>query len=201
MAPAYDLYVFDLDGTLVDSLPDIAAALNEALGHAQLPTRSLAEVRGYLGDGARELVRRAAGPASSEVAIDQLVRGYLDAYATQLIARTRPYPGIEALLARLPRVAVLTNKPGPEARAIMDGLGLSGRCLEVVGEGDGLPRKPDPSGLRALVARHGGRALYVGDSHVDALTAERAGVDFAFVTWGYGVAPDGVRRVEHPREL
>jgi phosphoglycolate phosphatase len=202
MALAHDLFVFDLDGTLVDSLPDIAAALNEALSAADLPMHHLDAVRGFLGDGARELVRRAAGPQPSEAAIDELVVDYRARYATQLVARTRPYDGVVELLARLPRAAVLTNKPGREARRIVDELGLGSAFVAVVGEGDGHPRKPDPTALRALVATHGARrAVYIGDSHVDAITAERAGIDFVFVTWGYGRVEGPHRRVAAPMQL
>jgi phosphoglycolate phosphatase len=198
----HDLYVFDLDGTLVDSLPDITTALNAALlasGHA---ARALHEVRGFLGDGARELVRRAVGEGPSEAALDDLVASYRARYGQALVRETRLYAGLEALLPTLPACAVLTNKPGREARAIVDALGLAARFVEVVGEGDGHPRKPDPAALLAIIARaNAKRPLYVGDSHVDAETAERAGVDFAFVEWGYGAAPAGVRRVRRAEEL
>ncbi len=139
----HDLYVFDLDGTLVDSLPDITTALNAALlasGHA---ARALHEVRGFLGDGARELVRRAVGDGPSESALDDLVASYRARYGQALVRETRLYAGLEALLPTLPACAVLTNKPGREARAIVEALGLAARFVEVVGEGDGHPRKPD----------------------------------------------------------
>ena len=198
----YDLYVFDLDGTLVDSLPDIAAALNAALSDAGHAPRALADIRGFLGDGARELVRRAAGDAPSGEAIDLLVAAYRARYRRALVKETRLYPGLEALVPRLPACAVLTNKPGVEARGIVEGVGLGGRFVAVVGEGDGFPRKPNPAALAAIIARVSARrALYVGDSQVDAETAQRAAVDFAFVEWGYGRAPDGVRRVRAPEEL
>ncbi len=199
----HDLYVFDLDGTLVDSLPDITAALNAALlasGHAARP--ALHEVRGFLGDGARELVRRAVGDGPSEAALDQLVAGYRARYREALVRETRLYAGLGALLPTLPACAVLTNKPGAEARAIVEALGLGRRFVEVVGEGDGHPRKPDPAALHAIIERANARhPLYVGDSHVDAETARRAGIDFAFVEWGYGNAPEGVRRVRRAEEL
>jgi phosphoglycolate phosphatase len=198
----HDLYVFDLDGTLVDSLPDITAALNAALAKAGLPTRALSEVRGFLGDGARELTRRAAGDGPSETELDVLVASYREHYRRDLVRETRLYAGLDLLLPQLPACAVLTNKPGTEARAIVEALGLSARFVEVVGEGDGYPRKPDPASLHAIIARAGSRRpLYIGDSHVDAETATRAQVDFVFVEWGYGSAPSGLRRVAKASDL
>lgn len=198
-----DLYVFDLDGTLVDSLPDIADALNHAMTEAHFAARTLLEIRAFLGDGARELVRRAVGPAPSEDALTELVAAYRARYRTALVNKTRPYPGVLATLPQLRApAAVLTNKPGPEAREIVLGTGMSAWLPKVVGEGDGLPRKPDPESLRTLVRNAGSvRPLYVGDSAVDEETAARAGVDFVFVSFGYGEASAAARRVARFEEL
>jgi phosphoglycolate phosphatase len=198
----HDLYIFDLDGTLVDSLPDITAALNAALVESGHRARTVSEVRGFLGDGARELARRAAGEGPSEAELDALVADYRARYGQALVRETRLYAGFDVVLPQLPACAILTNKPGSEARAIILTLGLDRRFVEIVGEGDGHPRKPDPEALLAIVARANAQyPLYVGDSHVDAETARRAGVDFTFVEWGYGSAPAGVRRVRSADEL
>lgn len=179
------LAVFDLDGTLVDSLGDLHASVNHALEALGLPPRSVAEVRGYVGEGARVLLERSVAPRADLV--DEALALWRPHYEAHLLDRTRPYPGVPELLAGASgRLAVLTNKPGAMARRILDGLGLLGRFSEVVG-GDEAPRKPDPAGLLGIVARAGlapGDSLLVGDSLVDAATARAGGVPFVAVTWG-----------------
>lgn len=181
------LAVFDLDGTLVDSLEDLHASVDHALGALGLPRRTLEEVRGYVGEGARVLLERAVAPEAHLV--DEALSLWRPHYEAHLLDRTRPYPGIPEVLAGASRrLAVLTNKPGPMARRILDGLGLLPRFFEVVG-GDEAPRKPDPAGLLGIVARAGAAArdaVLVGDSLVDAETARAAGVPFVAVAWGLG---------------
>jgi phosphoglycolate phosphatase len=187
------LVVFDLDGTLVDSVDDLHASVNHALAAVGLPPRSLDEVRGFVGEGARLLLARAVSPA------DQLLEPALAAwrphYEAHCLDRTRPYPGVAALLASAGAgrtLAVLTNKPGPMARKILAGLGLLPRFAAVVG-GDEAPRKPDPTGLRELMARAGAtpaETILVGDSRVDVATGRAAGVPVVAVTWGLGRAED-----------
>jgi phosphoglycolate phosphatase len=181
------LAVFDLDGTLVDSLDDLHASVNHALRSLGLPARSRAEVRGYVGEGARTLIERAVGP--SEHLVEPALAAWRAHYEAHCLDRTRPYPGIGAMLAgaRCP-VAVLTNKPGALARRILDGLDLLPRFAAVVG-GDEAPRKPDPAGLLGILARVGAapaEAVLVGDSRHDVATARAAGVRMIAVTWGLG---------------
>jgi phosphoglycolate phosphatase len=187
------LAVLDLDGTLVDSVDDLAASVNHALAAVGLPPRSRAEVEGYVGEGARRLVERAVGGRADLV--DPALLAWHDHYAAHCLDRTRPYPGIEAALARATRrLAVLTNKPGPMARKILAGLGLLERFAEVVGGGE-APRKPDPAGLLGIVARAGvapADAVLIGDSVVDVETGRAAGVPVVAVTWGL-VAADALR--------
>jgi phosphoglycolate phosphatase len=187
------LAVLDLDGTLVDSVDDLAASVNHALAAVGLPPRSRAEVEGFVGEGARRLVERAVGGRADLV--DPALLAWHDHYAAHCLDRTRPYPGIEAALARATRrLAVLTNKPGPMARKILAGLGLLERFAEVVGGGE-APRKPDPAGLLGIVARAGvapADAVLIGDSVVDVETGRAAGVPVVAVTWGL-VAADALR--------
>lgn len=201
------LAVFDLDGTLVDSLEDLHASVNHALGALGLPRRTLEEVRGYVGEGARALLERAVAPRAHLV--DEALALWRPHYEAHLLDRTRPYPGVPELLAGASRrLTVLTNKPGAPARRILDGLGLLPRFAEVVG-GDEAPRKPDPSGLLAMVARAGAvprDAVLVGDSLVDAATARAAGVPFVAVTWGLAprerlAAAGAAALVDAPAEL
>ncbi len=180
------LAVFDLDGTLVDSVDDLHASVNHALASLGQPLRSRDEVRSFVGEGARVLLARSVAPR------DELVEPALAAwrahYAEHLLDRTRAYEGIPALLAGagIP-LAVLTNKPGAMARRILDGLGLLSRFVAVTG-GDEAPRKPDPTGLLELVVRAGAtptEAVLVGDSRHDVETALAARVRFVAVTWGF----------------
>ena len=187
-----DLYVFDLDGTLLHTLPDITRALNAALAEAGRPVRTHDEVRSFLGEGARELVSKAAALPQSHEVLDTLVERYRHHYRQGLVVDTRPYPGVVETLARIAMpIAVLTNKRGHDARLILEGAGLRG-FVAIVGDGDGHPRKPDPAALLHLVkdAQH---PIYVGDSHVDAETARRANVEFVFCDWGYGTTEHGRR--------
>jgi phosphoglycolate phosphatase len=185
------LAIFDLDGTLVDSVDDLAASVNHALATLGLPLRSTAEVRAFIGEGARLLLARAVGPRAD--LLEPALAAWREHYEAHLLDRTRPYPGVvEALAGAKRTLAVLTNKPGPMARAILDGLGLSPRFARVVG-GDEAPRKPDPAGMQRLLRELGGRAedaVFVGDSRVDAETAANAGVAFVGVTWGLGSRAD-----------
>jgi phosphoglycolate phosphatase len=179
------LAIFDLDGTLVDSVDDLAAAVNHGLAQVGLPPRTRDEVRSYVGNGARVLIERAVGDHRD--LLEPALHAWRAHYQEHLLDRTRPYPGVpEALAAAGGTLAVLTNKPAPMARRILEGLGLSSRFAVVVGGGD-APPKPDPAGALQILARLGARpadAVLVGDSPVDAATARNAGLAFVAVTWG-----------------
>jgi phosphoglycolate phosphatase len=179
------LTVLDLDGTLVDSVDDLAASVNHALGQVGLPRRSREEIRGFVGEGARMLLERAVYPHADR--LEPALAAWRAHYGEHLLDHTRPFPGIAAALARAGRpLAVLTNKPGAMARRILGGLRLLELFAVVVG-GDEVPRKPDPAGVRLILDRIGAHAadtVLVGDSPVDAATARAAGVSFVAVTWG-----------------
>ncbi|HJQ83760.1 MAG TPA: HAD hydrolase-like protein [Candidatus Binatia bacterium] len=207
----YEHVAFDLDGTLVDSGDDLAAAVNHVLVTLGRPPIAPATVRRYVGDGARVLVERTLG-ADGEALVPRALEIFLAYYGAHLLDATRPYPGIPAALAALAArgvaLSVLTNKPVAMSRAILDGVGL-GRCfVEVVG-GDSLPvRKPDPAGLEHLRVRTGTareRMLLVGDSAIDVRTAAAANVAFCGVAWG--LAPEALhaarpaRVIESPERL
>ncbi len=179
------LAIFDLDGTLVDSLDDLHASVSHALRVVGLPPRSREEVLGFVGEGARALLERAVAPHAHLV--EPALAAWRPHYEAHCLDRTRPYPGIEAVLAGAGRsLAVHTNKPGEMARKILSGLGLLPRFATVLG-GDEAPRKPDPAGVREIMARVGAspaETLFVGDSRIDAATAAAAGVALVAVTWG-----------------
>jgi phosphoglycolate phosphatase len=195
--PAFQHVAFDLDGTLIDSRADLAAAVNHVLGDLGLAEVEPTVLQGYVGEGARVLVERALGPAHGDRVEEGLAR-FMTYYGAHLLDRTRLYPGIDDVTATLLREAValsvLTNKPAAMSRAILAGLGVLPRFVAVVG-GDSLPtRKPDPAGvehLRALTATPPERMLLVGDSGIDVRTARAAGVAFCGVAWG--LTPDGLR--------
>lgn len=188
------LAIFDLDGTLVDSVEDLAASVNHALGVVGLPRRDLDEIRGFVGEGARLLLERAVAPRADLV--EPALAAWREHYEDHCLDRTRLYPGIAALVAGAGRtLAVHTNKPGALARKILDGLGLRSRFALVLG-GDEAPRKPDPAGVRLIQARVGAapeETVFVGDSLVDLATARAAGVRHVAVTWGLVPGADLVR--------
>lgn len=187
--------VFDLDGTLIDSAPDIRAALNLVLEGEGAAPLTLAETIRFIGHGIPALVRQAREfrglpAARQEAMVPAMVRHY-DAAPAVL---TRPYPGAMAALESLRTaghvLGLCTNKPLAATRLILAGLGLEPQFAAVVG-GDSLPvKKPDPAPLHAAFAALGAPPLlYVGDSEVDAETAQAAGVPFALYTPGYRKGP------------
>jgi phosphoglycolate phosphatase len=177
--------LFDLDGTLIDSGADLGHAVNHALRRVGLPERPLAEIATFVGEGAALLVERAVAPRTD--LRDEALRHWWEHYQAHLLDHTVLYPGIREVLdaARVP-LAVHTNKPGALARRILDGLGVLGRFAAVLG-GDEAPRKPDPTGTRALLSRLGvgpAEAVYVGDSVIDVRLARAVPMRLVAVTWG-----------------
>jgi phosphoglycolate phosphatase len=194
--PAFPHVAFDLDGTLLDTRADLAAATNHVLrtlGRAPIPPET---VFGLVGEGGRRLVEKALGDAD-EALVERGVAVFMAWYGEHCLDATVPYPGmVEALDALADAgcaLTVLTNKPEGLSRKILAGLGLEPRFAAVVG-GDTLPtRKPDPAGLAWLCARTATpapRTLLVGDSGIDVRTARAAGAGFCGVAWG--LTPDGM---------
>jgi len=186
--------VFDLDGTLIDSRRDITTAVDRTRAGYGLPPIGLERVVTMVGEGARLLVERALPELPAERA-DEALAIYLQHYRDVCLDETRPYPGIEEMLARLAPsypLALLSNKGEELSRIVLRGLGLDRFFREILG-GDSLPtRKPDPSGLHLLAARLGvpvERVLLVGDTRIDAETARNAGCSFALVEWGFPRPP------------
>ena len=186
--------VFDLDGTLIDSAPDIRLAANRALAGCGAAPLSLAETRSFVGAGAPAFVARMARARGlPETCLPELLARFLDGYEAA-VHLTEVYAGAREALAALGAeghaLGLCTNKPEAPARAVLAHLGLDARFAVVIG-GDTLAvRKPDPAPLVvALEALGTGPAAYVGDSEVDAETALRAGVPFLLFTRGYRHAP------------
>lgn len=190
--------VFDLDGTLIDSAPDLHAAAVAMLRRLGRPEVTLAQVTAFIGNGVPKLVERclhATGGRPEPQAVSSAVALFRAFYDEAPALRTQPYPGVPDLLARLARrgarMGVCTNKPQGPAEAILRQLGLHQHIGAVVG-GDALPViKPDPAPLLLCFERlgNGGERLYVGDSETDAATARAAGVPFALFSGGYRKSP------------
>ncbi len=187
--------VFDLDGTLIDSAPDLHAACSKMLMHEGAPAPSLEKVVSYIGNGVPKLVERAM--RDNGIAADQharLVKSYMAYYDADPATLTTVYPGLVPLLEKLRkkeyRLAICTNKPEAPAREILRLLKLE-HFFDVVVGGDTLPRKkPDPAPLRHALELLGVEScLYVGDSEVDAETARRANLPMALFTKGYRKVP------------
>ncbi len=187
--------IFDLDGTLIDSAPDIRAAANRMLadeGHAPLDLKTITS---FIGNGIPKLVERAMRvrdiDAGEHARLTEAMLGYYDEDPATL---TSLYPGLDRLLPALKadghRLGICTNKPEAPTRAILDIFGITGLFDVVIG-GDTLPvKKPDPAPLIAAFKALGdGQRLYVGDSEVDAECAARARAPFALFTEGYRKVP------------
>ena len=185
--------LFDLDGTLVDSREDLAAAVNAGRGEYGLPSLSVETVTGYVGDGMAKLVERSFAEIVGEVALDALVAAVQSAYARCALERTVPYPGIPEVLTELRaggvRLAVVSNKPEAFCLQIVNGLGLD-KWIEVVVGGDTVrATKPDPAPVLEALRRlnTGSRnAWLVGDNWTDLDAARAAGVRSCFCCWGFG---------------
>lgn len=175
--------LFDLDGTLLDTLDDLMDSTNYILAQNGYPQRSRQEIRAFVGNGARNLLLKAA-PAEADV--DDLLARFQPYYAAHCQIKTKPYPGVEAVIAALREkypVAIVSNKPDIAVKALCAQLfpGIS-----AVGERPDCPRKPAPDMVkRAMAELEVDRCVYIGDSEVDVLTAKNAGVPCVSVLWGF----------------
>jgi phosphoglycolate phosphatase len=214
MTPAR-LVVFDLDGTLVDTAPDLINALNFVLDREGLPPVPLHAARTMIGAGARRLIERGLeleGRFASLEDITRLTRDFIDYYAAHIADASRPFEGLEDALDELGRLgyrfAVCTNKLEWLSKLLLDRLGLSSRFAAICGADTFGVSKPDPAILQQTVARAGGQlsfAIMVGDAGPDIGVARRAGVPVIGVEFGYtevpiaDLKPD--RLIKHMREL
>lgn len=190
--------IFDLDGTLVDSLPDLLRALNQVLVRHGRRVLAPAEVRMMVGDGVHKLVDRGfdATGEPAGAALDGLVDEFMGFYAGHTIDESRPFADADAVLGHLAaagwRLAVCTNKPYQASVEMLEGLGLA-RHLAVITGGDSTPyKKPDPRHVLATVEALGatpGQTVFIGDSPNDAEAAKAAGLPLVLVTFGYTRVP------------
>ena len=194
--------VFDLDGTLVDTAPDLIATLNTILAREGLPAVAFATARNMVGGGARHMIERglAAAPSlpspASGAEMERLCGHFVDHYAAHIADHSRPFPGVEAALDELTgagcRLAVCTNKLEWLALKLLGALGLKDRFAAICGADTFGVQKPDPAILHGTVARAGGHsnvAIMVGDAITDIAVARAAGIAVVAVDFGYSETP------------
>ncbi len=206
---------FDLDGTLVDTAPDLVGTLNALLAEERLPTLALPEVRTMIGRGAMAMLERGFAAAGETLTPERrpiLFERFIDRYTARIADESRPFPGVVEALDELAgagaSLAVCTNKRTSLSVALLDALGLSARFAAIVGPDAAPAAKPDPRHLVTAIEAAGGRAdhaLMVGDSQTDFDAARAAGVPVALVTFGYteipvaDLAPDAL--IDHYAQL
>lgn len=187
----YQTAIFDMDGTILETLEDMCASVNVTMNHVGYPRRTMDEVRRFVGNGAAKLIERCM-PAGAEdpryPAALEFYRAYYDAHAQ---IKTGPYPGIPELLNQLSRegvrLAVVSNKPDEAVRALTERY-FPGVFPVAIGNRDGWATKPAPDSVYEAMRLLGARresTVYVGDSDVDVDTARNAGLDSIIVTWGF----------------
>jgi len=191
--------VFDLDGTLVDTAPDLVDTLNVVFAREGLPPVPFATARNMIGGGARRMIERglaAEGRSGSAAEIERLFRHFIDHYSTHIADRSQPFPALDAALDALAaegaRFAVCTNKLEGLSVKLLDALGLARRFAAICGQDTFGMQKPDPEVLRQTIRRAGGSpqaAVMVGDSANDIDTARAAGVPVVAVDFGYTEVP------------
>lgn len=202
--------IFDLDGTLVDTLADIAAAMNHVLEQSGLPTHSVEAYKNFIGMGARVLVHRAL-PASSDHDEDRYLDAFRERYVSHLTERSAPYPGIPELLRKLQErgypMSVLSNKPHEPTQRLVAALFPASVFYTVQGHRTGVALKPEPAeALRLCREMSARRCVFVGDSEVDMKTARAASMTAIGVAWGLR-PPDALKAagadviIEKPEQL
>ena len=192
--------VFDLDGTLVDTAPDLLNALNHVLDHAGLETVDLQTVAGMIGHGAKAMIRKGMshqGLTPSEPDLDVLFDRFLVYYSEHIAIGSRPFDQapeiLDGLAANGAILSVCTNKKQDLSDKLLDALGLAPRFAAIIGADSVPSKKPDGDHIVRTIHAAGGdpaRAIMVGDSRTDERAARNAGLPFIFVTFGYGPDPE-----------
>ena len=205
--------IFDLDGTILDTLDDLTDAVNFALLSFGLSARQKQEICSFVGNGVRKLVERAVGSVGHKDE-EEIFQTFKRRYAAHCAVKTKPYKGIEELLKGLKtrgiKTAVLSNKSDAEVKKLVHRYFPNlFNVVEGENESAGFPRKPNPKGLFTIMERLNASAeetVYVGDSNVDIQTAENAGVECISVTWGFKdkafLLDSGAKKtVDTPKEI
>ena len=208
----YGTVIFDLDGTLLDTLDDLYASVNAALKKNGCPERSRSEVRFFLGNGLFRLIEQSAPEGTGTEKVNQICEDFREYYLRHCEDRTRPFDGMMELLKRLKeenvQMAIVSNKPDTAVKELAKKY-FDGILPVAIGEREGVKRKPEPDSvleaMRILQAEKES-VIYVGDSEVDLATARNAGVPCILVTWGFrdeeklrALEPDFL--IHHPEEI
>lgn len=187
----YDTIIFDLDGTLLDTLDDLTDSINRMLGQKGYPLRTRDEIREYIGNGAKALVKKALPEGVPDSEVKECLKIYRGIYLENMYEKTRPYDGVDETLKKLKSlgisIGVVSNKPD-EATVRMCRHYFGDTLDAVVGDSPERKKKPAPDNIYEAISRLGtdsGKILFVGDSDVDMETAHNAGLDCAGVAWGY----------------
>ncbi len=187
----YKLAVFDMDGTILNTIDDLEASLNHVLAKHSFPQRTHDEVLNFVGDGLRKLMERGVPVGTQDSTIDEILADFKKYYAVHCADKTRPYNGIEDLLKNLRKngcmTAVVSNKADDAVRPLCEKY-FPGLFDITVGERTGISRKPSPDSVNEVLQKLNVRredAVYIGDSDVDIKTAQNAGMDSIIVEWGF----------------
>jgi phosphoglycolate phosphatase len=205
--------IFDLDGTLLDTLQDIAESANSALDHLGLPTHSMASYRHFVGDGVHLLIRRILPETADDHIQQRCLELFFSFYKEGWQRHCRPYPGIVETIGRLHqaglKMAILSNKPQPFTLRFAEKFLPIDTFFPVYGQRPEVARKPDPAAALTIAAELGekpGNMFFIGDTPIDIETGKRAGMKTVAVTWGFrpleelaSLSPDIL--INHPREL
>jgi len=187
----YDLVIFDLDGTILNTISDLTAACNAALHANGFPTHSEEHIRTCVGSGVARLIKLATPAGTDEATIQKVLSDFKAEYSAHVNVRTAPYDGIVKLFVAMRRagirIGVNSNKIDAATQALCR-IHFTGLTDYVLGERPEIPKKPAPDGAKMIMEALGvspDRTLYVGDSGVDINTAHNAGIDSAWVSWGF----------------
>ena len=185
----YNTVLFDLDGTLLDTLGDLHLGVNVALENHGYPTRSMEEIRAAVGNGARQLMRLSLPEGVAEEELETILEEYLDWYAVNFCVKAAPYAGVAAVVAALlekgVKVGIVSNKPDATTKKLAE---MFFPGLPAFGQRDDIPKKPAPEMVWKAMETLGVTAeetVYVGDSEVDVQTARNAGLPLVAVSWGF----------------
>lgn len=187
----YKLAIFDMDGTIISTLDDLANGVDYALSENGLPARSKQETRAALGRGVRFLIEQSVPAGLSDAEISKVEEDFLKYYKVHSMDNTRPYDGIVELIKEVRasgvKTAVVSNKIDSAVKELCANF-FEGAFDVAYGERIGIPRKPDPKPINAIIDEFGlskNEVVYIGDSEVDLLTANNAKIDHIIVTWGF----------------
>lgn len=187
----YKVAIFDMDGTILDTLEDLADSMNFCLRKYGMPERSLEEIKRFVGNGVRRLVELAVSGGTDEKIIDEMCATYIEYYKNHCAIKTRPYEGIREVLKKLKEKGVLTavvsNKADHAVKKLCEEY-FDGLFDYAAGDREGMRRKPYPDSVISVMEHFGANpeeVVYIGDSEVDLQTARNAGVDVIMVSWGF----------------